>query len=207
MRVARLAVAALSDIADDDLVLTADVDMAPLDHTFFDRWDPLFVLRADMYQPVDELLSGRFRFPLCYVGARAAFWRKAFGLVPDDLDASLKSITCGLSADSIDFDEEKATATILVHTQGDLARAEDRVWQRGDLTLYGATDWPGAKHLRMLSLADVGRVEGAADFHMPRPITADVIAALEALVPDEAAWLSRYWQIVTDRLTLCTTAL
>jgi hypothetical protein len=77
MRCSRLVAAALSWLEPEDFLLTADVDMMPLQRAFFDRTEPFVVLRAmfnvwlssQVVPPVIDLtgiLPGAFRFPMCY---------------------------------------------------------------------------------------------------------------------------------------------
>lgn len=100
MRASRIVASALPFLKPDDLLLTADVDMVPIERAFFERDESWFVLRA-LYNvwcrdggvtkmPRD---AEGLRFAMCYCGATVALWRELMFLDPEvDPVANLKTI-------------------------------------------------------------------------------------------------------------------
>lgn len=206
MRVVRIVAASLVDPA--ALVMTADVDMAPLSRTFFDRtWDQ-FVLRADMYGSLHAapkiqggvaLIPGLWRFPLCYVGMRGNLWRKMLPIVNGDPETSLRQTMVGLRHDKVDYDEETTSARLLAMSPGELVQDAEDTWHQGDLCLVSMTDWTrdGWPKRMLIHGEGNGPVQAdAIDFHMPRPTARWVGQALSQYWPEEADFILPYWQKV-----------
>lgn len=153
MRCARLVAASLAEVADDDFILTADMDMFPLSRNFFDRSEDLIALRA-LYHvwempripkppTIDAPLQpGEHRFAMCYFGATARIWRKILPLVVGDPLASLRAIAP--AEDSIDNDEVKLSRGVLTshYAQGRIEAIARGHWKQGDLHLVDPIDGP-----------------------------------------------------------------
>lgn len=161
MRCARL-IGASVDLNDDAFVLTADVDMMPLQRDFFQRDETFVVLRAlsNIWTRSDGVLAdqehlrafidlsnfvpGGLRFPMCYCGATVRIWRELFPeIVVDDATGSLARIV-GDCPDSPDFDELLVSHRFLTSAR---ARGRARivapgVWAKGELALVDPVTAP-----------------------------------------------------------------
>ena len=207
MRVSRLAAAALTHINDDDLIITADIDMAPLKPAFYSQVEPPFVLRGDMYgsfpgcasllhDGTPALICAMFRFPLCYIGLRAEHWRRIMPIVPGDPTETIRAINHGLRCDSVEHDEACTSARLLtsVEAHGPLKHVVGDRWQQGSLNLISQTNWPGGWPMRMLIHGEGQHFNPeSVDFHMPRPIARWTGEALGRYWPDDAAFFRAYW--------------
>lgn len=215
MRVARLAAASLPYVDPEALVLTSDIDMAPLSRTFFERdaWD-VFVLRADLHGPIEgcasfpgaenklhdgrpALLCGHFRFPMCYVGMRARIWRDVMPLIVGDAEHSIRRINHGLRHDSHEHDEATTSARLL-HSRyavEPLERLSERHWQQGNLQIVTMTDWPFGTHRNMLigGQANAAVDPNAVDWHMPKPAAPWCGRVLARYYPELAPFIEPYW--------------
>lgn len=182
-------------LPDVDFILTADVDMLPLDAAFFDRSEDFIVLRPlyqlwqqargstpqfdDSYlQPVDAVHPSpwQVRFPMCYMGATARIWRE---LVPP----TMAEFTARLTVDSLYHDEIATTHAILSSPRVHGHRFEELGpghWRKGELEMVDPIDRPLLSIYRDMSrglirLGDLWRPEhgtpipdGAIDFIPPR---------------------------------------
>jgi hypothetical protein len=209
MRAVRLAHAARPHVKDGDLILTADVDMAPLSRTFFRRDDDVFVLRADVYgdlaraatanetRPQSVLLAGEYRFALCYVAARARIWRELMPIVPGDIGQSLQRILHGVFKDAPDFDEASFSARLLRsrYAIGALQRVDADTWRQGDLILVPMNhDRRMLIHHCLPTYHDVRLLPpDAIDFHMPRPTNGWAATVIGHYWPEETEFLAAYW--------------
>lgn len=229
MRCVRLVAASLPHVSAQDLVLTADIDMAPLSKTFFERpaWPP-FVLRADMYGPFEgasslrgpdgapALLCGHWRFPLCYMGLPAVVWEELLPLVQGDPVLSLRRVLHGLRQDNIEYDESTISARLLlsryaVGTLEHIRSSEEQgdLWRQGELELVGVADWARRDGWpKKMLIHGEGQVynevtRSAFDWHMPRPSAPWVGGALAKFWPELADFILPYWEKVATltRLT------
>lgn len=231
MRCVRLVAASMPQVQPDDLVLTADIDMAPLSETFFDRqaWPP-FVLRADMYGPFEgasslrgpdgtpALLCGMWRFPLCYMGFPGRVWEEILPLVKGDPVLSLRRVLHGLREDSVVHDEATISARLLLsrYAVGALEKISSSeetgdLWRQGELELVGVADWAARdgwpKKMLIHGEAQVWdeRARSAFDWHMPRPSSPWVGAVLARFWPHRPElqkFILDYWQQVCGLVRL-----
>lgn len=157
MRTSRLVTASFAGLYPDDLIMTSDVDMVPLNRQFFHRPDDdFFVLRA-LYErwlackdPPPKLIEkdlapGVFRFQMCYVGATVEIWRELLPLTVGDPVGSMTTLLKGLPNDSQDFDEAKLSHAMLSspRVQGPLVTLDPSgVWKKGELTLIDPLNLP-----------------------------------------------------------------
>lgn len=213
MRCVRLAAAAFSGVNDDDFIVTSDMDMAPLNRERFVRLDSygeVVLDRGDGYGNLETtppllashapaLLSGLFRFPLCYVGMKARIWRELFPLVLEDIPGSLRRVIHGLRADQIDFDEACCSARVLLskYAIGSLQRHDDGArWTQGEMTILARHDWAtrDGYPIGMLIHAE-GRTfnPSAIDFHMPKAPMRWVGNSISWYWPEEAEFINNYW--------------
>lgn len=216
MRTVRLAACAHEAVAPEDLIITADIDMAPISRDFFNQPSNIFVLRADMYGPMEgasqllendgtALLCGLFRFPLCYVGLTTAAWRD---ITPYPQDGSChgnpvalaRRILHGLRYDAVDYDESYCSARLLLsrYAVGSLQKHEDGSWTQGELRLVPQTDWPKGWPKNMI-LGGQGQVvsggdESVVDWHMAKPASPGMEKALTRFWPEERDFLIEYWR-------------
>lgn len=211
MRMVRLAASACAMIEQTDIVMTADIDMAPLDRTWWTQYGgPAFILRADMYGPFEgatTLLdgdkgracqSGLFRFPLCYVGLARDIWRDITPYRPSvegDPIALARLILHGCRADAHDYDEAFTSARLLLSrwATGSLRQLSDGSWQQGELRLVPMTDWPGGWPNRMLLGGQAAQNGPPIDFHMPKPSNRYTGGVLGQYWPEQGKFLEGYW--------------
>lgn len=224
MRVVRLAAAAFLDVMPEDFILTADMDMAPLGRELFEFAPSLgriVLLRGDAYGNLAStppllangepaLISGLFRFPLCYVGMEAQIWRELFPLT-DNVTESVRRIVHGLRADQIDYDEACCSARVLLskYAIGALTKHESdpeefehrEAWTQGDVVLVPLADWAKRDGYPIgMLIHGEGRtpIPDAIDFHMPRPATTWVGGTLQHYWPEEHDFIAEYWPKACD---------
>lgn len=145
MRCSRLAAAAWSVLRDDDVLLTSDVDIIPVDKTFFHAPpSEAFSLRSH-YQAwlalsdrsflASEIEPGNFRLAMCYCGATAACWRRLFPEIEvGDVNKSIARIFTG-RGDSTDNDEVVLSFRFLSGWPGPTVEECPGQWRRGELLL------------------------------------------------------------------------
>lgn len=233
MRVARLTAPCLSFIKDDDIIMMSDVDVLPLSREFFAvddapgnaTWD-IYSIRADFQgflQPT--LLPIKYRFAMCYVGARARIWRDIFNPVTDDPKKSLdrvqeynpeattKILAAGgaihpLAGDSTDMDELWMTAHLLTskYLEGTCELVPGVSWcgypvyQQGQMRLI-PTRQPGGYPDRMMLLGEWRMNRDwdrntALDWHAPRPSTLWLADVVSIFWRDDP-WIKEYWNRIT----------
>lgn len=208
MRVCRLAAAAFPEVDGEDIVMTSDIDMAPLSRTFFERdkeWE-LFVLRADFHGAIEKavvdyaygpvLVYGAVRFPMCYTSARASIWRDLFPMIRDQLPRSVERIVHGLPYDKHDYDESNCSMRILQskYAIGQLHQIDETIWQQGMLRMVVMPEYCENRPLRMLLGNEGAHFDpNAIDMHMPRPTESWVGEALTRYWPEEIGFLQDYW--------------
>jgi len=219
MRIVRLVGAAFPFIRPDDLVLTADVDMAPISRTWFNRPWSAFCLRGDMQgsyeggkrpRPQKDgsyLQAGEFRFAMCYIGLLARIWHEILPLYAGDPRTSLKQVAYGAGYDAHDHDEAYVSYRLLRSrwAEGPLERVNEhaRLWRQGELHLVSAIRPDGLPEGMLLG--HEGRLpapQGTIDFHLPRPAQYWVGDALAGLWLEDAQWIREYWRGVQERLVL-----
>lgn len=211
MRMIRLAACACSFIESNDLIITSDIDMAPLSRTFFDRQGPAFILRVDAYGPLEgatqlldgdkgiACLAGLFRFPMCYVGLERDIWRDITPYRPavegNPIELA-RRILHGCRGDQHDYDEQFVSARTLLSrwAAGSLVQMDGR-WRQGELEMVGSTDWPGGWPLGMIIGGTPHRPAGSLpiDFHMPKPSNRATGGVLGQHWPEEGKFLEHYW--------------
>lgn len=223
MRVARLAAASNALVQPHELVLMADIDMAPISRTWFERDHWLggpFVLRGDMHgsfagcaslnpDGTASLLGGHFRFPMCYAGATKAQWFDMLPLINGQEIVSIRRLLHSLRHDCVDYDEQQLSSRFL-HSRyavGPLCTdvvannsGAERVYKQGDLTLLAATDWPtGVPEGMMIhGGARSDSRPNRVDWHMPRPAPPWLVQVMSRFWSEESKFLEEYWPKICE---------
>jgi hypothetical protein len=217
MRTIRLAASAHAYIGSDDIVMTADIDMAPLSRSFFEL--PPYqaqLLRADLHGPIEgasalrnddgiALQAGLFRLPMCYVALTAQIWRDIFPYNETCANNPVlfaRRILHGCGYDSHDYDEAYTSARLLLsrYAVGALEKQADGTWRQGELRIVPMSDWPRGWPKRMLIGGDAIRPHAAGvgsdpiDFHMPKPSSPWVGPLLVKYWPEEREFIEPYWR-------------
>lgn len=165
-QVSRLFAAHHSRSADDDILLTTDADMLPVDA----QWtrlvseppeDGFVTIGYDAYRPAKRL-------PMCYIAARAATWRKHFRAVPMTMaDCCREVIRSMTGSEEVKrwqgWEVDEALAGQIV-----LALPPDRVRHIERKYPNGMADW---RMDRANSGESWAYQEGMWDAHLPRPLS------------------------------------
>lgn len=172
MQTCRLFASALSDLSDDDYLLTTDVDMLPLDRDFLNRQDSskaFHIFSADAYS---NIAHGALppKFPMCYIGASVQAWRSILDLRGESLDVALARSFEGRS-DDWDNDEMYFASRLFRHPffEGPIQK-NGTDWQKGQCQLIART-WPGGLAYRRIDRAawSFDGKDGMIDCHCYRP--------------------------------------
>lgn len=151
----------------DDFILTADVDILPLDRAFFQELPQQVILRAawnlwlkqhddaepeinsDLFEWPDLSVPPRMRFAMCYAGLPRSLWMTLFPRTAEEAtqygtEAALgrmPSLWAGY--DDPSWDESELTNRLLNYTAGQLFQTLGRGrWKKGDLHLIDPLDSP-----------------------------------------------------------------
>lgn len=140
----RLLASASTLVEDVDYLITSDIDMLPLNPEFFRRQNmdlDFHVFSADAYA---DLTQGHFppKFPMCYLGAKASFWRSMMGIESRDVGLEAVRALHG-RPDTWDNDEMYLTSKLYSHPifDGPVERVGDLRYRKGRLDLMCRT-WP-----------------------------------------------------------------
>lgn len=156
-QVSRLLACTLPGIKDDDILMTADVDMWPLQKAYFQVMAPTLV---NLYG--SNIYAGSNRHPMCYVAAPASEWRRM--LQPIGIDTS--SMSAALA--SVKWNPDR-----LWDTDEDML--EQMISWYGGKNACSCKTRPGSRHGFMGQRVDRGRwvYDGKEadliDAHLPRP--------------------------------------
>lgn len=175
-------------VADSDIVMTADVDMLPLNAAFFDQQGPnISIFYSNAYDHED-----RPHYPICYISAPKSTWGEITG-VNSDRDALVKDILYSLPT----------TAT------KSAAWNYDEFWI--SLQLVKHPDYPNAKLIPRDKFGGmvIRRIDRARAFNPP-PWEADdahcwrpgydpvywprVLSIIAHVCPDMVPWAEKYWR-------------
>lgn len=146
MRASRLMAPWVNGLEETDKVIMADVDMYPLNRTFFADPADFTVLRA-LYAgwlgcttppPMVDWPNVKpgWRFQMCYACARVDIWRELWRLPVGDSAAALRALLEGTAFNAHDFDEAKLSYAFLSspRAQGEWVHLDHRgVWKKGEL--------------------------------------------------------------------------
>lgn len=167
------------NVSQDEVLMTGDVDMWPLDPEYFKimDWDKMNLYGANIYKGD--------RHPMCYAAAKALIWRNMLRLNPG---TTMAEALATVKWNGWDTDEDT------------LQRGIEYI---GGKSVCAKKDRPGSRHGFMGGRVDRGRwvyngkEEGLIDAHLPRPGYGDetwarVRRLIEDYLPDHVAWADDY---------------
>jgi len=167
------------NVSQDEVLMTGDVDMWPLDPEYFKimDWDKMNLYGANVYKGD--------RHPMCYAAAKALVWRQALGITHE---TRMEQALSHVNWNGWDTDEDT------------LQRAIESI---GGKAVCAKKDRPGSRHGYMGGRVDrgrwiyEGREAGLIDAHLPRPgygteTWARVRRLIEDYLPDAVAWADDY---------------
>lgn len=151
MQLSRMFGHVIPGVGDSDYLLTSDVDMVPLDRSYFNQQDTSFefnLFSADAYA---DLSKGHVppKYPMCYIGARRSGWKAVLGTRTRDLHTEV-SLALEGRPDLWENDEQYFAEKLFDHEfhRGPFERMTGQVYRKGKCECIART-WKPYAHRRL----------------------------------------------------------